>query len=196
MSTSSWLLSNHYPVESWAYQSNFLTPEQCKFIIDYGKTLPLKAGQIGDFDGKENTEYRKSNIAFLPSDDPIVQWVFQKCTSLVHNINSQYFQYDLDAIESLQFTCYDNPGDHYDYHVDSQYMTNAPRKLSFSILLSDPSEFEGGDLELMYDKTPILAKREFGGANFFRSNILHRVTPVTSGERYSLVGWVTGPKFK
>ena len=68
------------------------------------------------------------------------------------------------------------------------------RKISMTLLLSDPSTFEGGELEFMSKgKT---AKLKQGQAIFFSSWLQHRVKPVTKGERYSLVMWFGGPSFK
>jgi PKHD-type hydroxylase len=73
--------------------------------------------------------------------------------------------------------------------------TQAPvRKISMTLLLSDPSTFEGGELEFM-DEGRML-KLQQGQAVFFASWLQHRVKPVTKGERYSLVMWFGGPPFK
>jgi PKHD-type hydroxylase len=74
---------------------------------------------------------------------------------------------------------------------------HVPRKLSMSLLLSDPSEFEGGEFEVKTDSDiPINLEQKRGRAWFFPSWALHRVTPVTKGVRKSLVLWVGGPPFK
>ena len=70
------------------------------------------------------------------------------------------------------------------------------RKLSFSIQLSDPSMYEGSELKIYNGNDPIIAKKELGTMNFFSSYMLHEVTPIEKGKRYSLVGWINGPKFK
>jgi PKHD-type hydroxylase len=71
------------------------------------------------------------------------------------------------------------------------------RKLSFSIQLSDDNEYTGGDLRFHYIKTqPEIAPRTRGKIIFFPTWMVHDVTPVTQGIRYSLVGWVNGPNFK
>jgi PKHD-type hydroxylase len=73
----------------------------------------------------------------------------------------------------------------------------APRKLSMAMLLSDPSEFEGGEFQVKTtsDDVQTLEVKK-GRAWFFPSYMLHRVTPVTKGVRRSLVLWVGGPQFK
>ena len=68
------------------------------------------------------------------------------------------------------------------------------RKISMTLLLNHPSEFEGGDLELM---TPGRFKKiEQGHAIAFASFINHRVNKVTRGVRQSLVVWFGGTPFR
>jgi PKHD-type hydroxylase len=66
------------------------------------------------------------------------------------------------------------------------------RKISITIQLSDPDEYEGGDLELWAGVGQVKAPRFQGCAVLFPSYILHRVTPVITGTRKSLVLWVGG----
>ena len=83
---------------------------------------------------------------------------------------------------------------HYDWHLDyGAAFSN--RKLSFSIQLSDPSEYDGGLLEIA-GMPPNEDLRKKGTIIMFPSYVRHRVTPVTRGTRYCIVGWVHGPHFK
>ena len=70
------------------------------------------------------------------------------------------------------------------------------RKLSVVVQLSDPEEYEGGELKLHTSYDPIIIKKERGMIVSFPSYTLHEVAPVTKGERYSLVAWVHGPAFR
>jgi PKHD-type hydroxylase len=85
---------------------------------------------------------------------------------------------------------------HYDWHMDAGPPENGiQRKLSISILLSDPSEFEGGELQFKnIEGKKILTKQ--GSIVVFPSFIEHKVTPVTKGVRYSAVTWASGPSFR
>jgi PKHD-type hydroxylase len=85
---------------------------------------------------------------------------------------------------------------HYDWHMDVfPPIDGVQRKLSISILLSDPSEFEGGELQFKgIEDQKILTKQ--GSIVVFPSFIEHRVTPVTKGVRYSAVTWARGPAFR
>ena len=141
---------------------------------------------------------RVSSVQFLyPSVK--TEWIFQRLSQMVNGINAQYFNFDLTGfIEGLQFTQYQAPNAHYDWHCDMG-PGDAPRKLSLTIQLSDPKDYEGGDLQISPDGNDISLQflgRERGRAFLFPSWMPHRVTPVTEGVRYSLVAWITGPPFR
>ena len=124
-------------------------------------------------------------------------WIYKRCTDIVLDANERFFQYDLDYIEDLQFTMYDETDTFYDKHIDTGNVGHtARRKLTFSIQLSDPEHYDGGDLLLYIGSTPTEVRKEQGFINLFPSYTLHEVTPITRGKRYSLVGWVHGPKFR
>jgi PKHD-type hydroxylase len=73
-----------------------------------------------------------------------------------------------------------------------------PRKLSFSLIMSDNAEYQGGEFEIINNdvKTPIIVPQQKGRVIAFPSYITHRVTPLISGVRKSIVVWALGPKFK
>ena len=72
------------------------------------------------------------------------------------------------------------------------------RKVSFSVQLSNPSDYEGGDLRFYRHSTTkfMEAPKDKGTLILFPSWTIHEVTPVTAGTRYSLVSWVNGPRWK
>lgn len=113
-------------------------------------------------------------------------------------IANRHFQYHLTGIHqnALQYTIY-KPGDHYTWHVDD-IIQQVPsvRKLSFSLQLSDPSEYEGGELQLYHANGSIFAEKAKGSITFFDSRVMHRVRKVRSGTRRALVGWIGGPPWK
>ena len=195
--TYNWFIHNGQQEETWAYRPTF-TKEQCDAIIKYGVSLQLEHGIVG---GKVSLDpsIRKSRVSWIPSSDPETQWIFRTCTDMVNELNEKFFKFDLMYIESLQFTEYN--GDSldpafYGKHLDVMLTNNGSRKLSFSVLLSDENSFVGGDLLLHCQKDPVAGVKQQGVAVAFPSNLLHEVTPVTQGVRYSLVGWVVGPRFK
>ena len=118
--------------------------------------------------------------------------------------NDEYFKYDLDYFHSkVQSTVYTaDKRDHYNWHVDTSNSgiksgSNKERKLSCSLLISGPNEYEGGELEFQYDNIFHKSyKPERGECIIFPSWLPHKVNPVTSGKRISLVAWIQGPPFK
>ena len=128
--------------------------------------------------------------------------MYQRLHQIVNNLNQTYFHFDdVNITEPAQYTEY-TEGGFYDWHIDCPvYDQSEPmRKISMTLLLNDPSEFEGGELELMEDKLVSVAdtqaKLKQGQAIFFASFLRHRVKPVTKGVRKSLVMWFTGKYFK
>lgn len=185
--------------ENWAW-SNFFSKEECEKIIEIGNNLQQQSAVVVDNPLTQETvvepDIRKGTIAWIPSGNE-TDWIFQKCTDLVLWANNNYFNFDLDYIQNLQFTVYnESNNDYYDRHIDMAARAPIMRKLSFSVQLSDPDSYEGGDLILHYEPKPTKMERTQGKGFFFPSYSLHEVTPVTKGTRYSLVGWVVGPKFK
>ena len=62
--------------------------------------------------------------------------------------------------------------------------------------LTDPAEYEGGDLEIMSGAETDVVLKQRGLITVFPSYILHRVSPVTKGTRKTIVVWACGPAFK
>jgi PKHD-type hydroxylase len=104
-------------------------------------------------------------------------------------------------MNEIQFTEYygaEEGGGKYDWHVDIFWDNPMPfdRKLSVTIQLSEPSDYEGGQFEFFGMQSPGEEFRRRGSVLVFPSVFNHRVLPVTAGERLSLVTWVEGPKFR
>jgi PKHD-type hydroxylase len=195
MSDYSWFL-NTVSLNEYSWHVDGFTSEELDSIVSLGNQSGLGDGLVYTKDGSEKkTDIRDSKISFLPAEKN--NWIFQRLAGLVNNANEKYFKFDLHQIQSLQFSIYDKKG-FYIKHVDT--LPNSPyydvRKLSFSLLLSDPEEYKGGDLLLHNSAKPIVAERKRGIICFFPSYTLHEVTPVTKGIRKSLVGWVSGPPFR
>ena len=186
--------------DRWVFWDNGFSDVDCDEIIEVGSRNRLDQSTVFTSEGLDvDTTYRKSNTTFLfPSD---IRDVFMKLRYMVMDLNSRYFRYDVTGFsEGLQFAEYRSPDGNYNWHVD-RIGNFIPRKLSISVQLSDPDSYEGGDLELcdadQNDENYIMRlPRARGKLLMFPSWMPHRVTPVTSGVRHSLVGWVTGPPFR
>lgn len=123
-------------------------------------------------------------------DTPENAWLMQKLMYICTAANEQYFCFAWRALSSLQVIEY-SVGDFYDWHLDIGKLDNSSRKFSLVVLLSDPQDYEGGQLTL-WDNQP--AQKQ-GSVYLFPSYLMHKVQPVTKGVRYSLVAWATGPCF-
>jgi PKHD-type hydroxylase len=92
-------------------------------------------------------------------------------------------------------TNYYGDGGHYDWHADlGPGISN--RKLSVVLQLSDPKDYVGGDLQMNTGGAITTVPKEYGLLCFFPSFVLHRVTPLTSGTRTSLVTWLCGANLR
>lgn len=198
-SPASWWLDVPHKDELWCYSKGLFSPEECKTIIEIGndpELVSIGPGIVGGSnDGKVNEEVRKSSIGWFPVHEKTV-WIFQRLTDAINNINKNFYNYDLTHIENLQFTVYKEDSNFYGKHIDAMYETNASRKLSLSVQLTDPEEYTGGEFKLYTGDNPHELPKDQGICLFFPSWSLHEVAPVTRGTRYALVTWVCGPRFR
>jgi len=192
----SWWLKKYNNIP-YASIKNIFTSDEIEYIIKIGKSDQSSvktSAMMGDKFIDEN--YRKCNLSWIRSDIKENEWIFQKITDAINFVNDQYYQFDIDLIQNLQFTEYTSSGDFYGKHLDMGHSETRPRKISFSIQLSDENNYTGGDLKLYYSSDAIIADKQIGVMTTFPSYVLHEVLPVTQGTRYALVGWISGPKFR
>lgn len=184
------------PEMSFATWQNGFSEEEIENIIKIGNKLTFNEGIVGG--GADINEYvRKSKTGWIALNDES-NFIYDKLGYIARQLNGQFFDFDLwGFVEDLQYTVYDGDGDHYTWHLDRGGMlANTPRKLTLVLQLSDPSEYEGGDLQVFAGPEPTTVTKEKGLVCAFPSFVLHRVTPVTKGIRKTLVVWLTGPRFK
>jgi len=210
-------LQNYY-----YYFQSALTPRFCDELIKYGisqqEQLALTGGQTNKVNKGENLndediidlkKKRDSNIVWLND-----RWIYKEIQPFIHQANRLAgWNFDWDFSESCQFTKY-KLNQHYDWHCDSWEApyanpdnpdTNGKiRKLSVTCSLSNPEDYEGGELEFDFrnmdpDKKSVRKCAEIkprGSIVVFPSHVWHRVKPVTKGTRYSLVIWNLGYPFR
>ncbi|MGF1583485.1 MAG: 2OG-Fe(II) oxygenase, partial [Gemmataceae bacterium] len=164
--------------------------EECTRIREQYSSLEIREGTVGE--GVIGRRLRQSEIHWIRLNDES-QWIYARMAQLAEQANANY-RFDIRAIsESIQLAEY-KVGEYYDWHSDIGSGKTSFRKLSLSVQLSDPTEYEGGDLEFFrITDTPATGQ---GSCIAFPSFLRHRVTPVTRGIRFSLVAWVSGPPFK
>ena len=123
-------------------------------------------------------------------------WVFKKLGDVGAKLNAQYYRFELTGFgEALQLTNYDQ-AEHGMYGWHQDYGGNISRKLSLVLQLTDPSEYEGGNLQVLTGQEPMTVRKQKGLIAAFPSYIVHQVTPVTQGTRQSLVSWISGAPFR
>jgi PKHD-type hydroxylase len=170
------------------------TPDECKKIIELGNSLTPMRGSVGD-EGVISDQIRKCSVSWI-YPNPDTNWIFRIMTDAVLAANSTYFNFHITGFqEGFQFTKYEESEEKYTKHVDKM-LNGRIRKLSVSIQLSDPADYEGGEFLTYLNEHGEPTPTDQGLGLFFPSYALHEVKPVTKGTRYSLVGWVTGDNFR
>ncbi len=171
------------------YVSGFMSPGECRRAIELSRKYSGQDGLTGT--GGDKQRIRNSTVRFLlPTPDS--EWLFAKIEAAVLHLNQAY-KFDLRGFyEGMQVASYDPEG-HYDWHSDLGTGAYSVRKLSLSVQLSDTDDYEGGELEFMAGNEP--APKKIGSLVAFPSFLVHRVRPVTRGNRMSLVSWISGPPF-
>jgi PKHD-type hydroxylase len=205
-------LENYY----WHFKEA-IPPRICDDIVEYGneqqEDVALTSGYSRNPDDlspnqkKELEKKRKSNIVWMNE-----LWIYRELQPLLEKANKNAgWNFQWDWSETCQFTKY-KLNQYYDWHTDSgEKPYDKPdnpnthgkiRKLSMTVSLVDGSEYEGGDFQLDFrnkeENDPYTLKhaRSKGSVVIFPSFVWHRVTPVTSGQRYSLVCWTLGWPYK
>jgi PKHD-type hydroxylase len=173
-----------------------LSAGDCARLVALAGVAPLRDG--GLVGGISDPAIRRAGLVWV-DDLADGSWVMERMVGLVARANREAFGFDLtDFAESAQVARYGAEGaGHFDWHCDiGQGLLAARRKLTIVVQLSDPAEYEGGGLELRPDSGIHTAPRLRGQATVFPSFVLHRVTPVTRGTRWSLTLWAHGPAFR
>ena len=168
----------------------------------YTDVVPSDVEKFDEKSQKFDYGIRKTDVSFITDKDNMMNelvWGF------IREANAQYFRYNLDYFQAIQFARYQNGG-HYDWHQDTSGSPTEGkecRKLSLTMSLTDHTTYDGGYLEFYNGEKPYqhdehnVAKdvKDQGSVIVFDSRDWHRVTPVTKGVRYSIVCWTVGPHF-
>jgi len=185
-----------------------VTPDVCEQIVKDCKQNILNEASVYNQDNtsSSDTETRKTSVHFIKDKDNKVNelaWHF------LREANKIQFNYALTYFQAIQFCEYKNGG-FYGWHQDNSGVneSNNIRKLSLTLVLSNPDTFEGGELQFYNGDRPMQDKGEITGEQItndiksqgtvivFDSLDWHRVTPVSKGVRHSIVCWTVGPTFK
>ena len=194
------MIRSAYAVPFWYSKTDRISDEACDEIIKLGKENGLdEAGIYGASTDKkvDNKKTRVTNVSWFPQGH-FLETMLQGYATLA---NLETWNFIVTGKETIQFGEYKRGG-HYGWHTDSSLNTAVPfRKLSITVNLSDPKDYEGGNFEIQNPagqelKMPLGQLRKRGTVIIFPSFLKHRVTEVKRGARYSLVQWYNGPEFK
>ena len=205
-----------------AYQSIWYytdLPEKVVDLIeeDLAEKFEPQMGDSKLYGDALNKEKRNSQNAWIPT----THWCAGFLWHYIQRANRENFLYNLRNIdgESMQFTRYE-AGQFYGWHNDAGLATQYKpvsvgnrseglgkdfmnenieiiRKLSFTLQLSDPDDYEGGNVQFLDESgKSYFAPRQRGCLVLFDSRTSHRVLKVTKGTRKSIVGWTVGPRWK
>jgi PKHD-type hydroxylase len=185
--------------KSWIVQTTtpLFTPDQCRQIIESGRAQKPQTAQVGmnKPGGGTDTKKRVTTIGWIPFKE--MGHMYYDLNKFIQKANENHFGFgDIRITENAQFTEYPEGG-FYDWHMDCDVnMQHEPpvRKISMTLLLNDPAEFEGGELEVMAPGK--FADMKQGHAIMFASFLNHRVNVVKRGVRQSLVVWFGGKPFR
>jgi PKHD-type hydroxylase len=195
--------SPHY--RSCEVHAKALTIRQCDRVLDLCRSIDAENAVLEAGDGHlaDDADIRQSRIGWIAPSDA-TWWIFERLARVAEQANKRY-RFDLTGFdEDLQFTIYE-PGAFYSWHQDGLDGRVGRRKLSMVVQLSDPADYDGGELEMfdvVEDSDPAeledfhATTAQRGTAVVFPAFEHHRVLPLRRGLRYSLVAWVSGPPFR
>lgn len=188
---------------SYFFKDDVLTDEEIRFLISSVEINDGRYGQGrvgGNSVGGYEPSIRRSLVSWLDPNDKSIEFFHKKIVSAFTEINQYHFRYSLMGIESTQFTKYvEDDQSYYNWHKDEEptgFKSGPTRKLSGVLFLSDPKDYEGGELQICNAPENIITiEPKKGRMVFFPSFTIHKVSPVTKGVRYTAVNWARGPAF-
>lgn len=182
-------------IEPFVWWEGAFNEQELNWLQNQAINANDKARVGGNLSDEQLDNIRRSKISWMECE-PDTLWVYERLGNLVSEVNAKHFNFDLTGFgEAMQLTNYDQSElGMYGWHLD--YNARVSRKLSVVVQLSDPKDYEGGNLQIMTGEQPQSVRKQRGLVTFFPSYVLHQVTPVTQGSRQSLVSWISGPAFK
>ena len=186
------------PLQCYAHMIQAFNAEEVEKIREIEELQTFQQGIVGTSTmSPEDMKKARDSSVFFMNHDENTDWLYQKMGSLIGTANKDHFMYNVDDFGPMQYTKYELNG-HYTWHWDVFFGYQIKqRKISVVVMLNEPEDYEGGDFQICIngnlDEIKTIRPKK-GDALFFASWMPHRVTSVTSGERNTLVTWVTGPR--
>jgi PKHD-type hydroxylase len=172
-----------------------LTAEQLARVEEACESLTLENSTVGAYKAVPEDSVRVTKVAFFSKEKH--KSIFELGRSVCTLANKRFHGFHIDSIGDAQLAVYDGEaGGHYNWHDDTDWANYSmyDRKITAVLMLSDPSEYTGGELE--FKNGDVYTDLEKGSLITFPSYLRHKVNPVTSGVRVSLVFWAEGPRFR
>ena len=178
-----------------------LQPTDLEEVQEYISNLSDDDYEHNEFDYDNIKQYRSCEI-YHPNmskgEIDSENLLYKIGKKMIRSINEKYYQYDLSDVFEFQLIKY-YVGGNYDWHCDYGIAPRKDiiRKLSMTMQLSDPNDYEGGELKLAdYANVIETMVKGLGTTLVFDSRVAHKVRPVISGKRIALVGWASGPPLR
>lgn len=166
------------------------TREECDGIREVAATLP--EAHVGVYPAPEVPVRRARTKVLVPNTAG--PWIEARIQSFARAANERFgFALDEDVRPVLCVSY--GVGGYFDWHTDLADGAESTRKISLSVQLTAPEDYDGGALQFV-SHGQALPAGEIGTLVAFPSHLAHRVLPVTRGERQALVAWVHGPSFR
>lgn len=166
---------------------------ECDALVALGARSGLVPATVWAGEGdKVDPAIRSVRTSHQPRG-PETAWIYERLDRLFGEAGAALGIAVGPVTEPLQILRYDEGSHFQTWHSDAGYDARARRLVSVSVELSPLGDHEGGDLEIMPVTVGRARTLPRGGARFFPSKALHRVTPVTRGVRHALVIWTGGP---
>ncbi len=203
------LLLQPRPFPGYVARGGVFDGDECARIVTLAESRPVSRGLVkhktdgggGEAPATKDRSHRESGVVFLSQDEE-TGWIYERICHHAIQANEAWGFALSGCAEPLQYTRY-GVVDHYDWHMDLGPDRASIRKLSVTVQLSPPEAYEGGELQFWQapdrrdgDLVFPAAPKDQGVGMFFPSYTVHRVSPVTRGERAALVLWVSGEPFR
>ena len=177
------------------HKEDFLSLSQCQKLMRYLETgQPTESELAGNYEETIlNKEVRDNKEVTIKNEQ-----LRNKLKMVFELSNLSIWKYNIQEMEKVKILRYENGGK-YKWHTDCGSKETSLRKLTAVVQLSDPDNYEGGNLEFgitdKSGKNNYTAPRTRGSITIFPAFLSHRVTPITKGRRYSLITWMLGDCF-
>lgn len=167
------------------YKIKLLNEEQVNNILKYYDISLFEDGKVSN---KNATREKKYNLIFDGRHHKINCEINQYLTDI---LNSNHYVTNVLCTKLISqiYLLWYKKDMHYDYHIDDNPIGGVNAHMSMSCFISDPNEYDGGELVLRLGNTEVEYKLDAGEAIVYPTGLWHKINPVTKGERKVFVCW-------